>query len=126
MDDDEEGGRQLGRQLLDELDQGREGAGGAADDDNVTPGHGDSIPGQGSHAVLAPFGRATGVGRGDRLRLVLGSPGATRIITSNLQVILNVLDFGMNLTDAVLAPRFHCQGDIIRCQARIPEYACTE
>jgi gamma-glutamyltranspeptidase / glutathione hydrolase len=26
----------------------------------------------------------------------------------------------------VLAPRFDCQGDVIWCQARIPEYVCAE
>jgi len=58
--------------------------------------------------------------------LVLGAPGATRIITSNVQVILNVLDFGMSITDAVLAPRFDCEVGAIRCQARIPEYVLDE
>jgi gamma-glutamyltranspeptidase/glutathione hydrolase len=58
--------------------------------------------------------------------LVLGAPGATRIITSCLQVILNVIDFGMSVSDAVLAPRFDCQGDLINCHARIPEFVCAE
>jgi gamma-glutamyltranspeptidase/glutathione hydrolase len=58
--------------------------------------------------------------------LVLGAPGATRIITGCLQVILNVIDFGMSLSDAVLAPRFDCQGDLIHCHARIPEFVCAE
>ncbi|MGB0389011.1 MAG: gamma-glutamyltransferase [Ardenticatenaceae bacterium] len=59
-------------------------------------------------------------------RLVLGSPGATRIITANVQVILNVLDFGMSPSQAILAPRFDCQGDLIKCQTRIPEYVCAQ
>jgi gamma-glutamyltranspeptidase/glutathione hydrolase len=58
--------------------------------------------------------------------LVIGAPGATRIITSIAQVMLNVIDFGMSISDAVLAPRFDCQGDVIRCQARIPEFVCAE
>jgi gamma-glutamyltranspeptidase / glutathione hydrolase len=41
--------------------------------------------------------------------LVLGAPGGGRIATGILQVILNVLDFGMNIQDAVDAPRFHHQ-----------------
>lgn len=41
--------------------------------------------------------------------LVLGSPGGPRIITSVLQVLLNVIDFGMGLGDAVSAPRVHHQ-----------------
>lgn len=62
----------------------------------------------------------------DRPVLVVGAPGATRIITSIAQVILNRIDFGMNIGEAVHAPRFDCQGDTIRCQARIPEYVCAE
>jgi gamma-glutamyltranspeptidase/glutathione hydrolase len=58
--------------------------------------------------------------------LVIGAPGATRIITSVAQVIVNALDFGMSISDAVLAPRFDCQGDLIKCQARIPEYVCAQ
>jgi gamma-glutamyltranspeptidase/glutathione hydrolase len=41
--------------------------------------------------------------------LAVGAPGGSRIITAVLQVILNVVDFGMNVQDAVDAPRFHHQ-----------------
>jgi gamma-glutamyltranspeptidase/glutathione hydrolase len=41
--------------------------------------------------------------------MVLGAPGGPRIITAVLQVILNVLDFGMNIQDAIDAPRIHHQ-----------------
>jgi gamma-glutamyltranspeptidase/glutathione hydrolase len=41
--------------------------------------------------------------------LVVGGPGGSKIISSVLQVILNVVDFGMNVQDAVDAPRFHHQ-----------------
>ena len=41
--------------------------------------------------------------------LIVGAPGGSRIITGVMQVILNVLDFGMNVQDAVDAPRFHHQ-----------------
>jgi gamma-glutamyltranspeptidase/glutathione hydrolase len=41
--------------------------------------------------------------------LILGAPGGSRIITGVMQVMLNVLDFGMNIQDAVDAPRFHHQ-----------------
>lgn len=47
--------------------------------------------------------------RGGRLFLVTGSPGGSRIITTVLQVIVNVLDFRMNLAEAVAAPRVHHQ-----------------
>jgi gamma-glutamyltranspeptidase/glutathione hydrolase len=38
-----------------------------------------------------------------------GSPGGSRIITSVLQMIVNVLDHGMNLAEAASAPRMHHQ-----------------
>jgi gamma-glutamyltranspeptidase / glutathione hydrolase len=41
--------------------------------------------------------------------LVTGSPGGSRIITTVLQVLVNVLDHGMNIADATHAPRFHHQ-----------------
>jgi gamma-glutamyltranspeptidase/glutathione hydrolase len=41
--------------------------------------------------------------------LAAGAPGGTRIITAVLQVILNVIDFGLNLQDAIDQPRFHHQ-----------------
>jgi len=41
--------------------------------------------------------------------MVLGSPGGSTIITSVYQVILNVIDFDMNMYQAVQKPRFHHQ-----------------
>jgi len=41
--------------------------------------------------------------------LVSGSPGGSRIITTTLQVLLNVIDHGMNIQSAVNAPRIHHQ-----------------
>ena len=41
--------------------------------------------------------------------LVTGSPGGSRIISSTLLSILNVVDYGMNVKQAVAAPRFHHQ-----------------
>jgi gamma-glutamyltranspeptidase / glutathione hydrolase len=49
------------------------------------------------------------VTRDGKLYLVLGSPGGPTIINSVLEVILNVLDFGMNMQEAVDAPRIHHQ-----------------
>ena len=46
---------------------------------------------------------------GTRPVMALGSPGGSRIITSVLQVLLNVLDHHMPLQEAVDAPRFHHQ-----------------
>ena len=41
--------------------------------------------------------------------LILGSPGGPSIITSVFQTILNVLEYGMSVNDAVSSPRFHHQ-----------------
>jgi len=41
--------------------------------------------------------------------LVLGTPGGARIITTVLEIILNVIDHGMTLQEAVDAPRIHHQ-----------------
>jgi gamma-glutamyltranspeptidase/glutathione hydrolase len=41
--------------------------------------------------------------------LVTGSPGGSRIITTVLQMVLNTVDFGMNVAEASSAPRFHHQ-----------------
>jgi len=41
--------------------------------------------------------------------LVTGSPGGSRIITTTLQVIMNVIDHGLNIKSAVASPRMHHQ-----------------
>ncbi len=43
------------------------------------------------------------------LKMVLGSPGGSTILTSVFQVITNVIDFKMGMHEAVQAPRFHHQ-----------------
>ncbi|MFD1860734.1 gamma-glutamyltransferase [Aeromicrobium camelliae] len=45
------------------------------------------------------------VTEGDRVRFVLGSPGGSTIITTVLQILLNRVDLGMSLPEAVAAPR---------------------
>ena len=41
--------------------------------------------------------------------MVLGSPGSSKIITTVANVLMGVVDYGMNLQEAVNAPRFHNQ-----------------
>jgi gamma-glutamyltranspeptidase / glutathione hydrolase len=41
--------------------------------------------------------------------MVVGTPGGSRIITAVLHTIINVIDYGMNVQEAVDAPRFHQQ-----------------
>jgi gamma-glutamyltranspeptidase / glutathione hydrolase len=70
---------------------------------------------QGEPNVIAPGKRPlsamapTIVLRDADLFMVLGGPGGSRIPTAMLQVMLNVMDFGMNPQEAVDAPRFHHQ-----------------
>lgn len=49
------------------------------------------------------------VARDGKTFLVVGSPGGSRIITTVLQVVMNVIDHGMDVQEAVDAPRFHHQ-----------------
>ncbi|HET8549156.1 MAG TPA: gamma-glutamyltransferase [Bryobacteraceae bacterium] len=70
---------------------------------------------QGEANAIAPGKRPlssmtpTIVLRNGRLFLVYGGPGGGRIITSVLQVFLNIVDFGLNVQDAIDRPRFHHQ-----------------
>ena len=44
-----------------------------------------------------------------KLKMVLGSPGGSTIITSVVQNILNVLEYDMSMQESVSKPRFHHQ-----------------
>ena len=57
---------------------------------------------------------------GDRLRICVGAPGGTKIVTGILQTIVNVLDHGMKPVEAVSAPRVDFQGDVVQAEGRIP------
>jgi gamma-glutamyltranspeptidase / glutathione hydrolase len=60
--------------------------------------------------------------------LVTGSPGGSRIISTVLQVIVNVLDYGMNVAAAVDAPRLHHQWlpDEVRIERGFADDAIAE
>ena len=62
-------------------------------------------PGKRPVSSMAP----TIVLRDGKLFLMLGAPGGSRITNGVLQVLLNVVDFHMNVQDAVDWPRFHHQ-----------------
>ncbi|MFT6699240.1 MAG: gamma-glutamyltranspeptidase/glutathione hydrolase [Porticoccaceae bacterium] len=53
-----------------------------------------------------------------KLKMVIGTPGGSTIITSVLQNILNVVDYNMGMQESVNKPRFHHQWlpDIIRME----------
>jgi len=62
---------------------------------------------------------------GDRLRLVLGSGGSKRIRSAMLQVVSNVVDFGLDLRTAVEAPRLHWDGERIQVEPGFADEALT-
>ncbi|MGE0258109.1 MAG: gamma-glutamyltransferase [Alphaproteobacteria bacterium] len=70
---------------------------------------------QGAANAIAPGKRPlssmtpTIVERDEKPVLVLGSPGGPRIITTVLETITNIVDFGLSPADAVAAARFHQQ-----------------
>ena len=49
------------------------------------------------------------VERNGKLAMIVGTPGGSTIITSVLQIILNVFEYEMDIQTAVSAPRFHHQ-----------------
>jgi gamma-glutamyltranspeptidase/glutathione hydrolase len=71
-----------------------------------------AAPGKRMLSSMAP----TILARDGKPFLVIGSPGGRTIINTVLEVILNVVDFGMNVQEAINAPRFHHQWlpDLIR------------
>lgn len=72
----------------------------------LTGGEANAIaPGKRMLSSMAP----TILERDGKLLMVLGSPGGSAIPTSIFQVILNVVDHGMDMQQAVSAPRFHHQ-----------------
>lgn len=72
-------------------------------------------PGKRMLSSMAP----TMVFRGRRPLLALGTPGGSRIFTTVLQGIINVLDHGMTLQEAVEAPRLWTQGQALEVEPGI-------
>ncbi|MBL8905844.1 MAG: gamma-glutamyltransferase [Rhizobiales bacterium] len=70
---------------------------------------------QGENNAIAPGKRPlssmspTIVTKDGKIFMVVGSPGGSRIITIVAQVIIDVIDYGMTIQEAVNAPRIHHQ-----------------
>ena len=61
------------------------------------------------------------------LRIALGTPGGSTIITTVMQTLLNVIDFEMSLPDAINAPRLSQRnGDDTTVEESVPEELLTE
>ncbi|HIG44006.1 MAG: gamma-glutamyltransferase [bacterium] len=87
------------------------------------PGRADSLaPGKSRFSSLCP----TIVFNGDTPHIVIGAPGGTQIAMGVLQSILNVLDFKMDMQQAVSAPRFSATSNVIDVANRIPAYITDE
>ena len=82
------------------------------------PGHALSIaPGKRVTSSMAP----TLVLRDGHPVWALGLPGGVRIFTSVLQALVNLIDHGMSLQEAVEAPRVWTQGQELEVEAAVPE-----
>ena len=57
----------------------------------------------------------------DGTRIALGTGGSNRIRSAITQVLINLLDFGMSLEQAVTAPRMHLEGDMLSIEEGFPE-----
>ena len=83
------------------------------------PGRAGSIaPGKSRFSSVVP----TIAFRDDRPHVVLGAPGGTQIVMGVMQALLNVLDFNMDMQNAVSAPRFSSTSNAIDITNRIPGY----
>ena len=61
------------------------------------------------------------VSRDGQIRFALGLPGALRIFPSAFQAIVNLIDHGMTLQQAVEAPRLWTQGGVVEIENSFPE-----
>jgi gamma-glutamyltranspeptidase/glutathione hydrolase len=95
----------LGFLLNDEMDD-FSAKPGVPNSDGLIQGAANAIgPGKRPLSSMTP----TIVVREGKTFLVLGSPGSSKIITTVANVLMGVVDYGMNIQEAVDAPRFHNQ-----------------
>jgi len=64
-------------------------------------------------SMMAPSLLTTG--NGDSI--VLGSGGSNRIRSAIMQVLINLVDFGMSIEQAVEQPRMHLEGDLLNIES---------
>jgi gamma-glutamyltranspeptidase / glutathione hydrolase len=95
----------LGFLLNDEMDDFSSKPGAPNSDGLIQSGANAVGPGKRPLSSMTP----TIVVRDGKAVMVLGSPGSSKIITTVANVFMGVVDYGMNLQEAVNAPRFHNQ-----------------
>jgi gamma-glutamyltranspeptidase/glutathione hydrolase len=82
------------------------------------PGHALSLaPGKRVTTSMSPMMAL----RDGRLVYALGLPGGKRIFPSALQALLNLIDHGMSLQEAVEAPRVWTEGNALEVEQAIPQ-----
>ena len=82
------------------------------------PGNALSVePGKRVFTSMAPMM----VSRDGRIRWALGLPGALRIFPSAFQALVNLIDHGMTLQEAVEAPRIWTEGGVVEIENTFPE-----
>lgn len=80
------------------------------------PGHPNSIaPGKSRTTGMSP----TIVLKDGQPVFVTSAPGAVKILTGNLNAIVNHIDYGMTATEAVVAPRIHSEGTWVDMETRL-------
>ncbi len=82
------------------------------------PGHALSLaPGKRVTTSMSPMMAL----RDGRLRYALGLPGGKRIFPSAMQALVNLIDHGMTLQEAVEAPRVWTEGNALEIESAVPE-----
>src|SRR5689334_9731189 len=82
------------------------------------PGHALSLaPGKRVTTSMSPMMAL----RGGKLRFALGLPGGKRIFPSAMQALVNLIDHGMTLQEAVEAPRVWTEGNALEVESAVPE-----
>jgi gamma-glutamyltranspeptidase/glutathione hydrolase len=61
-----------------------------------------------------------------RPRLVVGSAGSIRLRAAILQIIVNVLDHGLSVPDAIDAPRVHLEGSALQLEGGFDPHAADQ
>jgi gamma-glutamyltranspeptidase/glutathione hydrolase len=93
---------------------------------STDPGHPNVVqPGKRHEWPVAPVQ----LFRGGKLWGTVGTPGSYGILVTTVQVLANLIDFGLNVQDAIGAPRFRwldeaidpLPADRLRIESRVPE-----
>jgi gamma-glutamyltranspeptidase/glutathione hydrolase len=84
-------------------------------EEDLNPAGREGSPGARLTSMMAP----SLVLEGTRPRLVLGSAGSIRLRAAILQIIVNVLDHGLTVPEAIEAPRVHLEGSALQLEGGI-------